>query len=424
MLTFLAACCTDPVGPVSTQAARVPNFLLILADDLGYGDLGVYGSPTIRTPHLDRLASAGMRFTSFYTNGPICSPTRVSILTGRYPQRYGLYGGLTVDSTWGLPADVATLPRLLRDAGYATRHIGKWHVGHAEASFRPPAQGFDDFFGFWHAHHLRKTYRDPKLRRGEAAEAVHPGHLTELLTEAAASFLRQRSEVEAPFFLNLWLFSPHKPIQPPQRWVERYDDTAAGRYAALVSHLDENVGQLLGVLDETGLADDTVVIFLSDNGGARDLHGGRNGPLQGGKNQLLEGGIRVPLIVRWPGRVAAGSLSDALVASFDLLPTIAELAEVDTAGLALDGRSLATVLSGAADDFEGPLFWDDLQGGRRRFAVRLGPWKLRSAKGIATLHDLRIDPGESRDLAAVHSETAAELEAAYRAWRAQLPPAP
>ncbi len=424
-LLALAACSAPaepPAGLAGEPPERRPNILLIVADDLGYGDLGVYGSRTIATPHLDRLAREGMRFTSFYANGPTCAPTRVALLTGRYPQRFGLYGRLRVDSTWGLPPDAPTLPQLLSSAGYETVHVGKWHVGHAEETFRPLARGFDRFFGFLHAHHLPKTYRDPRLSRGDGPGEVRPGHLTDLLAEETETFLRRRGGAGAPFFLNLWTFSPHKPLEPPPRWAARHDDTVAGRYAAQVAALDENVGRLLAVLDDTGLAADTVVVFLSDNGGARDTHGGRNGPFRGAKNQLSEGGIRVPMIVRWPGRVAAGVVSDGLVASFDLLPTIAELAGADLTGVPIDGRSLAALLGGGADDFDGPLFWDDVHAGERRFAVRRGHFKLRSEKGRTTLYDVEADPGETADLAVAHPEIVAELTAAHRVWRARLPP--
>lgn len=424
-LAVLAACSQAPADPLPISPAKPPpgrpNVLFIVADDLGYGDLGVYGSKVIATPNLDRLASQGMRFTQFYTNGPICTPTRVSLLTGRYPQRFGLYGGLEADSSWGLPTGTVTLPQLLRDVGYETMHVGKWHVGHAKAAFRPLAMGFDGFFGFLHAHHLPKTYHDPLMRRNEEPEEVRPGYLTDLLAAEAETFLRRRAQFGAPFFFNLWTFSPHKPLQPPPRWAERYPETVEGRYAALVSALDENVGRLLAVLDETGLASDTLVLFLSDNGGARSVHEGRNGPMRGGKNQLLEGGIRVPLIVRWPGRIAAGVVCDALVASFDLFPTIAEIAGVDLTDVPIDGRNLMTLLGGGADNFEGPLFWQDVFAGEPRFAVRRGRWKLHSEKGNTTLYDLRDDPGETTDLAASRPEIVVDLAAEHRAWRTRLP---
>ncbi len=428
-LIVLAACSGPPDRPpvVSEEPpTRRPNIVLILADDLGYGDLGVYGSRTIATPNLDRLAREGMRFTSFYANGPICTPTRVALLTGRYPQRFGLHGGLAVDSSWGLPAGTVTLPRLLRTADYETMHVGKWHVGHGAEEFRPLAKGFDGFYGFLHAHHLPKTYNHPRLRRGEDPEKVRSGHLTDLLTEEAESFLRRQAGSEEPFFLNLWTFSPHKPAQPPRRWAERYDDTAEGRYAAQVSALDESVGRLLTVPDETGLSGDTLVLFSSDNGGARDLHGRRtegapmnsfNGPLRGGKNQLLEGGIRVPLIVRWPGRVTAGAVSDALAASFDLFPTLADTAGADLDGVPIDGRSLKATLTGAPDDFSGPLFWQDVHAGESRFAVRRGDWKLRSAREKTTLYNLRVDLDETTDLASDRPEIVADLLAAHDNWR-------
>ena len=426
LLGFIAPtiCCGIPEQPPNSREpsfAGRPNVLLILADDLGYGDLGVYGNGTIATPNLDHLAAEGMRFTSFYANGPICTPTRVAILTGRYPQRFGLFERLRVDSSWGLPSDVATLPRLLHTAGYDTMHLGKWHVGHAEDTFRPLAHGFDRFFGFFHAHHLPKTYRDPRLRRDNGPEQVSTGHLTDLLAVEAEAFLRRQAASGRPFFLNFWTFSPHKPLEPPERWAQRYPESVEGQYAALVSSLDENVGRLLAVLEETGLARDTCVVFLSDNGGARDVHGERNGPFRSGKNQLLEGGIRVPLIVRWPGRVAAGAVSDALTASFDLYPTLVDLVGLDLAEEPVDGRSLALVLNGAPDDFVGPLLWHDIHRGESRYAIRQGRWKLRSEQGLTTLHDVRHDPGEAIDLAGQRPEIVGELTAVYRQWHAQLP---
>ncbi len=411
-LLVLAACSKAGEDPR-------PNVLLVLADDLGYADLGAYGG-SIATPGLDRLAREGMRFTSFYANGPICSPTRVSILTGRYPQRFGLYGGVSVDSSWGLPDDAVTMPRLLSGAGYETRHVGKWHLGHAEERFWPTAHGFDGFFGFLHAHHLPKTYHDPRLRRDDGPEAPAPGHLTDLLTTEAESFLRQRPGDGTPFFLHVWYFSPHKPLEPPKRWAERYPDTVEGRYGAMVSALDENVGRLLKALDETGLADDTVVLFLSDNGGARDVRGGDNGPLRGGKNQLYEGGLRVPLIVRWPGRVAAEATTNSLTATFDLLPTIADLAGVRLDDVPVDGRVLTPLLRGADDDYEGPLFWEDIHSGKKRFAVRKGPWKLLSEGGRTLLYDLGTDLSERVDLATDRPEIVDELLMAHRQWRAGL----
>lgn len=422
--TLLPATLTSPAcsDPPAAPPSGSPNILFILADDLGYGDLGAYGNGKIATPHLDRLALEGTRFTRFYANGPICTPTRVALLTGRYPQRFGLYGGLKLDSPWGLPPDTTTLPELLRQAGYETVHVGKWHVGHAEEGFRPLASGLDDFFGFLHAHHLPKTYHDPRLRRGEEPDRVRAGHLTDLLAEEAESFLRRSAGSGKPFFLNLWTFSPHKPLQPPKRWAERYDDTVEGRYAALVSALDENVGRLLTVLDETGLARDTLVVFTSDNGGSRDVHGGRNGPLRGGKNQLTEGGIRVPLIVRWPGRVPAGTVRDDLTASFDWFPTLLELAGVETDAIDVDGRSLVRVLEGSAPAFDGPIFWQDVHRDQHRFAVRYRHWKLLSEKCRTSLFDLRRDPGEDTDLSAHEPEIVAEMTAAHRRWRLDTAP--
>ncbi len=410
-------------GLPSKALPSPPNILFVLADDLGYADLGSYGNQVIATPNLDRLASEGLRFTSFYTNGSTCTPTRLSLMTGKYPQRFGVYNGLKVDSTWGLPADTETLPRRLQSAGYKTVHIGKWHLGHAEEAYRPLSLGFSEFFGFLHAHHLPKTFQNPRLRRGNQPDEERVGHLTDLLTDEAVAFLSQHNPSDGPFFLNLWFFSPHKPLQPPARWAERYDSTMEGRYAALVSALDEAAGRLLAALDNQDLTRNTVVVFMSDNGGVYDIHQGRNGPFRGGKTQLLEGGIRAPLIVRWPGRVAAGTVSDALTASFDLFPTLTDLAELQPSDRSIDGRSLLPLMEGLSANFDGPLFWEEIYNDQRNFAVRNSRWKLHSDGSQTELYDLRVDPGETTDQSANHPEVNARLLTALQQWRAQLPPA-
>ncbi|MEM7581921.1 MAG: sulfatase [Acidobacteriota bacterium] len=426
--TVLGACAASSAGSNAekTEAAapadaipEQPNILLMLADDLGYGDLGSYGNRKIATPNLDRLAREGMRFSSFYTNGSTCTPTRLSLLTGRYPQRLGAYGGLKIDSDWGLPAGTKTLAHELRRGGYETVHVGKWHLGHVHQEHQPLAHGFERFFGFLHAHQLPKTYRNPRLRSGQGPEAAHDGHLTELLTDRAIAFLEGRTGEDRPFFLNLWYFSPHKPLQPPARWAERYADSEQGRYAAMVSSLDEAIGRLLKALEDRGLERETVVIFLSDNGGVWDLHEGRNGPLRGGKTQLFEGGIRAPLIVRWPGRVAAGSVSSEVTASFDAYPTLLEIAGVEPP-LEIDGRSLLPVLEGDGMASERALFWEEIYAGRKQGAVRAGRWKL-TLGGTARLFDLEHDPGEASDLATRYPGVVDRLRSAYGSWRSEMP---
>jgi len=408
------------------SVSRRPNILFLLADDLGYGDLGAYGHREIRTPHLDQLARQGLRFTQFYSNGAVCTPTRAALLTGRYPQRFGaqLREGLRPGSESGIPAEIRTLPELLRQAGYRTMHIGKWHIGHAQAAFRPLLKGYDTFFGFLHPRYLPDGYRDPLLQRGEETPRRHQGHLSDLLTAEAAAILRGEKEPggapRQPFFITVWFFSPHLPLMPPERWAARYADTPEGRYRALVSSLDESVGTLLQALTEAGLDEETIVVFMSDNGGHAKAHPDSNRPLRGGKNTLAEGGIRVPMIVRWPGHVPEGAHSDEFALGFDLVPTLAELAGVAPSAIAFDGRSLTALLT-AGDRSAQPataapdIFWDDREP-TPRFAVRRQHWKLLGVEGKTSLFDLRKDLGESTDLAAHHPELVAEMTVAYRRW--------
>lgn len=416
-LIFLVLACHRAEGEV-----KRPNILFLLADDLGYFDLGAYGNAEIRTPEIDRLAREGLRLTQFYSNGAVCTPTRAALLTGLYPQRFGaqLREGLRPGSESGLPPEVPVLPQLLERAGYRTMHVGKWHVGHARAAFRPLAKGYGAYYGFLHPRHLPDGYRDPFLQRDEQKPQRQSGHLSDLLTAEAADFLRRQKGSRQPFFLSVWFFSPHGPLMPPERWAGRYEATPEGRYRALVSALDESVGTLLKALAQAGLEDDTVVIFMSDNGGDRLTHGDSNGPLRGTKNQLAEGGIRVPLIVRWPGHVPMDSVSDELTLGFDLVPTLTEIAGVDHSGIAFDGRSLVPLLSPdrrstSPEVTVGDMFWDDREPSAR-FAVRRQHWKLLSTAGETSLYNLQKDPGESVDLASSHPDLVAEMTSAYRRW--------
>ena len=415
-------------SPLPVQAR--PNIVFVLADDLGYGDLGSYGSQDIATPHLDRLAQEGLRFTQFYTNGATCTPTRISLLTGHYPQRFGFREGLKSASQRGIPAGVPTLPFLLQRAGYTTMHIGKWHVGHAEPAFRPLAKGYDDFFGFLHAWFLPKTYRNPLLQRNEAAPTRHAGHMTDILTAEAVAFLHRQADTQQPFFLSLWYFNPHTPHQPPARWAKHYPDTKWGRFQALVSTLDENVGVLLKILQETNLAQETLLIFASDNGGAgeRLLPRTFNGPLRGVKNQFTEGGIRVPLIVRWPGRVPAGVVHDERVISFDWFPTLADIGGADRSAVSVPGRNIEPILYGRQQkeqkEIQQPVFWEDFHNDAYRFAVRHTDWKLVFEDGRSWLFDLSHDLSESTDVAQRQPDIVKDLTARYHTWRlhtAQVP---
>ncbi len=421
-LVFWSLACDRPYSkPTPTQpSSKTPNIIYLLADDLGYEDLGVYGSPSITTPRLDRLAKEGLRFTQYYSNGSVCSPTRAALHTGSYPSRWGFRDGIKAESRRGLPSAIATLPAILQQAGYETWHIGKWHLGHSEDSYQPLKQGYDRFFGFLHAWQLPKTYQNPRLRTGTETAEVREGHLTDLLTDRAIDWIGSKT-AKNPYFLSLWYFAPHKPLEPPGRWESRYPKTQWGRYGALVSTLDENVGRLLDTLEATETARETVVIFASDNGGVTSLHGGMNGPLRGGKNQLFEGGIRVPLIVRWPGRVSAGVVEDSVVLSHDWLPTLAEVAGVDLGSWSVDGSSLGPLLQGEKRATKPtPVFWEKSGAKGYSFAVRQGFWKLLQTEDERFLFDLEKDIGETRNLALEYPETVHQLEIAYWRWRRQV----
>lgn len=420
----------------ATPRAQRPNVLVILVDDLGWGELGALGREDLETPSIDGLYDEGTRFDSYYTTSCACSPARASLLSGRYPDRVGVQGGIRTKrkQSWGdLADDAVLLPARLREAGYQTAMVGKWHLGLREPDL-PNARGFESFRGFLgdmmddyytHERQGRNFMRDD----GEEVEAK--GHATELFTDWACEFLRDRDE-ERPFFLYLAYNAPHVPIQPPAdrlaAYRERHPDVAPQRAAlcAMVEHLDESIGRVLATLEAEGLARDTLVLFASDNG-ADVRAGGRNGGLRGGKATLYEGGVRVPAAVRWPGRAQAGGRVDRPVASIDVLPTLLELAGAEP-DAASDGVSWVPLLDAqlaagterATEEASEPrsLFFvyraAHLDGGKAIRAVRRGDWKLVQVHPARPLelYDLARDPAEANDLARQEPKRLAELRAA------------
>jgi len=429
-----------PAGPVAPR----PNVVVVMMDDLGYGDLGVQGSTFILTPVLDGLASEGVRLTSYATSGSMCSPTRASMLAGLRPARLGFMDVLDADTEWGLPADVVTVAEVFRLAGYVTGHVGKWHlgepVGEFTDEFMPPAAGFDSSARLKREEPV--THLDPTIVVDEQLEVQETGHGTSVLTEYALSFLDEHAGNEAPFFLSLWYFAPHMPPDPvPQPFMDLYSDYEATPwtgFAAMVSHLDFCIGQILARLQQLGVAQDTLVIVTSDNGGSDqlDLHPDGNGELRGFKRSFFEGGIRVPFLAAWPGTLPEGVVRDDVVLSLDLLPTALELTGlvgVDPG----DGRSMLPVLMdrpvpprGETMSWTGRaagVAFDPADGIVDAFAARdrsgvLGPqdWKLvRDADGGLFLFDLTADVEEDDDLLAAFPVVGEALWDAF--WAARAP---
>jgi arylsulfatase A-like enzyme len=401
--------------------------LLIVADDLGYADLGCYGGKGIRTPNLDRMAERGVRLTDFYASSPICTPTRASLITGRYPQRFGFDWVIRYDEKdRGLPSRGASLPQLLRNRGYETALFGKWHLGY-KPRFAPNAHGFDEFFGFlaadldYFAHTDANgdpgLYTNTKLREEK-------GYLTDLITRHALAFLKRgRRE---PFFLEVAYNAPHWPFQAPDRPDDRRAKTnygpevgTRGDYVKMVERMDQGVGSLLAALDETGVAKNTLVLFLSDNGGERLSD---NGPLFHGKYTLWEGGIRVPCLLRWPGALPGKKVCRQPAIVMDLTASLLSAAgSVPPPDAPLDGQDLLPILSGRVPARERTFFWrlprPDDQFGQK--AVRRGRWKYLYDREMELLFDLEQDPGERRNLAYRHPEVVKALRMALASWESQ-----
>lgn len=421
-----------PAGAQTPPRDAGPNIVLIVADDHGYGDLSAYGAADMRTPHLDALAAAGMRFDHFYANSSVCSPTRAALLSGRFPDLVGMPGVVRTHAanSWGyLDPGTLLLPELLRRSGYQTAMVGKWHLG-LESPNTPLERGFDHAYAFLgdmmddFTHHRRHGIN--YMRRG-VEEIDPPGHATDLFTAEAERYIRGRGASSAPFFLYLAYNAPHVPVQPPQAWVDRVRkrqpgiDEKRARLVAFVEHMDDGIGRVVQALRETGQHENTLIVFTSDNGGEVPA-GASNGPLRGTKTEMYEGGIRVPTLVAWPGRIAPGSRSDAVLMTMDLFPTLAEVAGASY-DLGIDGWSFVPVLLGRAAHApaDRTLFWVRREGGgemgQATYAVRRGDWKLLQSRPWQPfqLFNLRSDPLEQQDLSQSNRQEFSELATALRA---------
>ncbi len=416
-----------------------PNIVFILADDLGYGDLSCYGRPDYRTPHIDGLARAGIRFTSNYTAAAVCTPTRVALITGRYPARLpiGLVEPLRYgDETVGLPPEHPTVASRLKQAGYETALVGKWHLGFLP-EHGPLRHGFDEFYGILSGGVDYFTHREPsgKLDLHEGDVAVEQaGYMTDLLTQRAVQYIGRRHG--GPFYLALHYTAPHWPWEGPtdtaaSRALRLVGDTVAGRFvrgfadrgspeifAAMVRRLDEGVGRLARALRDAGLERDTFVVFTSDNGGERFSY---NWPMSDEKGSLREGGIRVPAIVRWPARVRAGRVTDQTTITMDWTATLLAVggATPDPA-YPLDGLDLSPLCRGEPARFDRALFWRT----GLEDAARRGRWKYLRTDGREWLFDIPRDPGEGSDLAPYEPDVLAGLRAEFRGWDQEMLPRP
>jgi arylsulfatase A-like enzyme len=415
---------------VSAQAAR-PNVLFILADDLGYGDLSAYGRPDYRTPVLDRLARQGMKFLSAYAAAPVCTPTRCAFVTGRYPQRteVGLYEPLTAQHRdKGLPPDHPTIATQLKAAGYETALLGKWHLGW-KPEFGPNRHGFDEFFGILSGAGDYFTHRSSDSAGADLWENLQPvervGYLTDLLSERAAAFVTRRRT--RPFYLSLHYTAPHSPWEGPED--EAIGHTAHGDgpmvdggslkiYASMMRSMDAGIGRVLDALRRARLDRNTLVIFTSDNGGERYSY---NWPFSFQKLFLWEGGIRVPAIVRWPGTIPAGGVSDQPIITMDWTATILAIAgAAGDPGYPLDGEDIMPVCTGRRPLYERTLFWRTQQ----RAAARVGNWKYLNESGNERLFDLAVDLGEKNDLRRSQADVFERIRARYAEWNARMLPRP
>jgi arylsulfatase A-like enzyme len=437
-IVIRAALCAAAIVLLASPAAaqkidsRRPNIVLIITDDVGYGDLGSYGAPDVKTPNIDRLARDGVRLTDFYANGATCTPTRTGLISGRYQQRFGLEQPLgargAVDAERGLPPTGHSLPQLLKNNGYATALIGKWHLGW-KSEFSPTAHGFDYFFGFksGYVDYYQHTAGGDAPLKADLFENERPvevpGYMTDLITERSVRFIEQSAG--RPFFIDVSYNAGHWPYQRPDmpstardggRHLGPFDEPTGTRadYVAMIERADQGIGKILDALDKAGLRKNTIVIFTNDNGGEWLS---RNTPLFHNKGSVWEGGIRVPAIIRWPGRIRAGRVSGQVGITMDLTASI--LAATGTPippEARLEGINLLPVLEGRAREIERTLFWR-VTGARTQQAVRSGEWKLLLDGGRALLFNLRTDIGERNNLIGQRPDLARRLRPLLTAWQ-------
>ncbi|HEY8745510.1 MAG TPA: sulfatase-like hydrolase/transferase [Chloroflexota bacterium] len=429
-----------------------PNFVIFLTDDQGYGDLSCMGATDFRTPHLDSLAASGARFTQWYSNSPVCSPSRAALLTGRYPGNAGVRAILAGHRTAsGLLPEIPTLATVLGAQGYRTALFGKWHLGLAEGS-RPEDHGFQEWFGFlagcvdYYSHifywGMGRNGSDPLHDLWSNGREVfcNGQYLTDLIAEKAVEFVRSAAQSDHPFFLYVPFNAPHYPMHAPHRYVDRFPGLAPDRriMAAMISAVDDAIGAVLAELERQGIRDNTCVFFTSDNGPSRETrnwldgrhdpyYGGTAGALKGHKFSLYEGGIRMPAIMSWPGRIPGGQIVTEVGAAMDIFPTFAAATGIGADGneALVDGLNVLAMVADGAPSPHGDIFWEM----NRQTAIRRGKWKLvlngQLVEGAPPdddvhLADLDADPGERLNLRDEQPALVDELQAAAEAWRAGI----
>ncbi|GAA4428926.1 arylsulfatase [Bremerella cremea] len=457
-----AAICLSALATTTHAAERPPNIVFILADDLGYSELGSYGQTKIKTPALDRLAKEGMRFTDFYSGNAVCAPSRCVLLTGKHgghayirdngdpgqmlPETKAL--GAEFPGQNPIPDEELTIAEMLKQKGYATAAIGKWGLGHFGTTGDPNKQGFDLFYGFncqRHAHNHYPEYlwrnRDKQVQPGNDRTLTGETFSQDQFRDVAIEFIE--ANADKPFFLYLPFAIPHLSIQVPDEDLQQYADMPESDYvhkgylqhpkphagyAAMITHMDRDIGMILDTIKAKGLDDNTVVMFSSDNGPTYDRLGGSDSEFfessanfKGLKGSLYEGGIRVPLIVRWPGKIKPDTVTHHIAAFYDLLPTVAQIADVK-APADIDGTSFLPTLLGEKQPEADYMYWEFRAYGGQQ-AVRMGDWKgirqnmmrpKRPDAGKLELYNLKEDPSESNDVAASHPEVVAKIEAAMK----------
>ena len=453
LLIFIVSC--------NSAKENKPNVVLFVVDDLGWTDLSSYGSDLYQTPNVDKLAKNGMLFTDAYSTCTVCSPSRASIMTGKYPARINCtdwisghkkpFAKLKIpDWTQYMAQEETTLAEVFKKAGYKTIHIGKWHLG-KEDKYWPEFQGFDINIGGWSMGAPQKgnggngyfpPYLNPRLSDGPEGE-----YLTERLGDAALKFIEENKQGKTPFFMNFWFYNVHTPLQAKEDKIEKYEKQLKQStnhqnpvYAAMVEHMDDAVGKVLNKLEENGILENTIVIFTSDNGGLRGNYENNrkkvtsNLPLRSGKGDVYEGGVRVPFIVHWPNNILEGQVDNTPITSADIFPTILGLTGVkinDQSAENIDGIDFAPLLTSGDDIHRDAIYWHyphyHLEGAKPYSAIRKGDWKLIEIfeNKELELYNLKEDIGEKNNLRLRYPEKVVELQNDLNTWRqdvkAQLP---